>query len=507
MHFRIRIKSCLVFMLLIQMGCTHVPVRSSSSVLAHADLQHLQAQINTSIQQVNPHVSVGIHVISLAHNKTLYAKNPDQLFTPASTLKVVTAAAALHYLSPGYRFTTKLLTSVQKRTAGRLKDLYLVGDGDPTLTWSHLIRMANELKQRGIRVIEGDVVIDDSAFDNLLWGKGWMWDDRFVAYSAPVEAVNCNSNSLQLRIVPARQVGKPARVLMTPPTQFVNIQAQVTTGKRTVPQRISYTVKDPRFPNARDLKQGLQNGQTILLEGTLPRTASPRIIHFAVGEPSLFTGTLLRELLQAQGIQVKGKVRRGPAPEHAQQLAVHRSVLLREMLVEILRTSNNHATEILLKTIGRHIQKGSVGSFKDGKKALMHFLEQTAGIQSGELHVADASGLSRYNAMTPRHITALESSMWRQFSLQPDFVGSFPTIKENKKFIGQFLSEEQAKNIRVKTGSMKSVSNLVGYMVTHRGDPLGFAIFINGFVGSAKIYRGLSEKILSILYKIPKISL
>ncbi|MEM7588724.1 MAG: D-alanyl-D-alanine carboxypeptidase/D-alanyl-D-alanine-endopeptidase [Myxococcota bacterium] len=505
MHFWIRI--CFACVLLTQAGCSHAPTRHSPSILALADLQRLEDQINRSIQQVNPNVSIGIHVVSLANNKTLYGKNPNQLFIPASTLKVVTAATALHTLGSSYRFTTKLLTSAQNGKMRRLKDLYLVGSGDPTLTWSHLARMANELKQHGVRVIQGDVVIDDSAFDNLLWGKGWMWDDRFTAYSAPIEAVNCNGNSLKLRIIPAQQTGKPARVLMTPPTQFVNIQTHVTTGQSTTPQNISFTVTDPKFPNARDLKQGLQNGQTILLKGTLPKTGAPRTLHFAVSEPSLFTGTLLRELLQAQGIQLKGTVRRAPAPKNAQQLAIHYSPSLREMLVDILRTSNNHATEILLKTLGQHIQESQEpkDDFSRGTQAVLKFLKQRTEIQANQLHIVDGSGLSRYNSMSPRHMTSLLTSVWQEFSLQPDFVGCMPPLGDNKSFRVQLLSQPHARNIRAKTGGMGSVSNLAGYMMTKQGDPLAFTIFVNGFLGSGQPYRKLQEQILSILYNLPKI--
>ncbi|MEM7402975.1 MAG: D-alanyl-D-alanine carboxypeptidase/D-alanyl-D-alanine-endopeptidase [Myxococcota bacterium] len=492
-----------------QLGCSHLATRPVPNALAPAEFQRLQQQINMAIQQINPHVSVGMEVVSLVNHKTVYSKNRNQLFTPASTLKVVTAAAALYYLGAHYRFATKLLATQVNGQTGRLQDLYLVGSGDPTLTWNHLMQLANELKQRGVRVISGDVVVDDSAFDNLLWGKGWMWDDRSVAYSAPIEAVNCNGNRLTLRIVPAQKAGKPARVLMTPPTQFVNIQTHVTTGRPTAARHISFRVMDPRFPNARDLKQGLQSGQTIVLEGTLPQTGQPRTLHFAVSEPSLFTGTVLRELLQAQGIRVKGAVRRASAVPCAQQLAVHRSVSLREMLVDVLRTSNNHATEILLKTLGQHTQQTqqATGDFAGGIRAVERFLQQGAGIEPKKLHIADGSGLSRYSLMTPRQMTRLLAFMWHEFSLQPDFVGCLPALKNSQSFSKQPLSQPQhARHVRAKTGSMGAVSNLAGYMVTQQGDPLAFTIFINGFLGSKQPYRKLKQQLLTILYHVPKIA-
>src|SRR5690242_3673999 len=136
----------------------------------------------------------GIEVVSLQNGKVLYSQNADKLFTPASNTKLFTTAAALALIGPDYKFRTTIESNGSLDKYGRLSgDLVLVGRGDPTLSGRELPynthtqrdadpvrvleQLADELAQKGVKYVDGDVVADDSYFAFERYGEGWSQDD------------------------------------------------------------------------------------------------------------------------------------------------------------------------------------------------------------------------------------------------------------------------------------------------------------------------------------------
>jgi PBP4 family serine-type D-alanyl-D-alanine carboxypeptidase len=186
---------------------------------------HIAQSLEDIIKEADPNVNIGISIQSLTSGKMLYEKNSDRHFVPCSTMKVVTLAAALHYLGPSYRFTTKLLSNETVKPHGVVDNLYLKGSGDPSLMDYELVLMAQELAQRGIKTISGDIVIDDFIFDDVLWGRGDMWDDRNKGYAAPVAGINVNYNRIQVKTVPSLIQSGNAVPVLWPKTNYVAIES------------------------------------------------------------------------------------------------------------------------------------------------------------------------------------------------------------------------------------------------------------------------------------------
>src|SRR5437868_8105984 len=166
----------------------------------------------------------GIEIIDLVSGKTLYKRNDDKLFTPASNAKLFTTAAALALIGPEYRFRTTLETAATLDRYGRLNgDLLLVGHGDPNLSGrelpydlrtqrnDHPIQaleaLADALVQKGVKYVDGDIVADDSYFAFERYGEGWSQDDLVWADGAPVSALTINDNVVFVNILPADRPG------------------------------------------------------------------------------------------------------------------------------------------------------------------------------------------------------------------------------------------------------------------------------------------------------------
>ena len=141
---------------------------------------------------------VGVLVRDLSTGEILYQRNPDELYVPASVTKIVTSAAALSILSPQYRFRTEISGHGARDGSTWTGDLYLRALGDPVLVEERVWQLVTQIKDRGIRRIVGDLVIDDGFFDLERFGYDWGARTR-AAYGAPHGAVSVNFNTVPTR--------------------------------------------------------------------------------------------------------------------------------------------------------------------------------------------------------------------------------------------------------------------------------------------------------------------
>ena len=147
---------------------------------------------------------VGIAVLDLDNGQLLYGKNAELPVNIASNVKLFTTAAALTLLGPEYRFKTVLYGDREKTDKpGEWKNLYLRGFGDPWLSTEDLWKLTNELTIRGVKKIKGEVIVDDSFFDEQRVGPAFEQKNQDSAYRAPQGAVSLNSNAITVRVLPA----------------------------------------------------------------------------------------------------------------------------------------------------------------------------------------------------------------------------------------------------------------------------------------------------------------
>ena len=189
-------------------------------------LEKLQADIDAILQDVLfTTASISIKVVAVETGEVIYAKNAHKLHHPASTTKLFTAATALAKLGSDYQFETTLYTDKSTETQA-IGNIYFKGSADPVLQSNDIVKLCDTLVQTGIKSIHGDIVVDETYFDNVREGPGWMWDDKPLRISA-----------LSIRNVePDAKTGSRAiacgHLLKTILMQKgINIGGQVTTGK------------------------------------------------------------------------------------------------------------------------------------------------------------------------------------------------------------------------------------------------------------------------------------
>lgn len=242
-------------------------------------------------------------VVRSSDGQVLYSQEADKLRVPASTLKVVTAAAALENLGADHTFATQFLSSAEL-TRGRLKgDLCLRGSADPELKKSDLKSMVQQLSALGLRRIKGNLIVDPGPYSFPHYGSGWAWDDAGSYYSPEISGLNLDGG-----LWPLDPVKQP---------DWMHQRSPQGRGYWLVPGR-----------------------EGVVYQGKSPKKLAPP-------RTALRSGEYLLSLLRERGITLDGKLQVGIS--QGQVLVTHQSRSLQDILRQALKVSDNLAMELLFR--------------------------------------------------------------------------------------------------------------------------------------------------------------
>ena len=473
-----RLRYVLLLALILQ-SCSYTPAVGES---ADASLTKVidQALADPALA----HGIQGVLIESLKDGRVLYEKNSDLVFIPASNMKLIVSAAALDLLGPKHRIPTSLYTSGELRPDGVLKgDVVLVGRGDPVFKHEHLQTMAAKVKEIGIKAVEGDIIGDDTAFDDIRLGWGWDWDDEPYYYSAQVSGLNLNENVVDVWVRPGKKAGDPACVEIVPSTEYMTVRNECKTSEPGATK--SLFVSRVRGRNV------------IRVTGTIPLDYKPEVAEEAITmeEPALFTCQTFIEMLQREGVRVNGKPVRGKKPKGAEFVMVHYSPPMSEMLALLNKPSDNLIAECLLKTLGAQL-KGK-GSAAAGEQAELDFLEKI-GADLTAISITDGSGLSRHNFVSPKNLVTLLKYMYAHKHSKV-YLDSLPIAGVDGTLRRRMKGTAAEGNVRAKTGYISRVRSLSGFVTTKSGEPLVFSILMNNHLCPSGEATAVQDKILGVL--------
>jgi D-alanyl-D-alanine carboxypeptidase/D-alanyl-D-alanine-endopeptidase (penicillin-binding protein 4) len=523
----------LLITLLVQLATAPVAGQSHAAVtskMATADVlpdqslrghAHKNRALNKRIEKILDATdagrgSWGIEVVELKNGKVRYDRDAGRLFIPASNMKMFTTAAALEKLGPEYVIHTTVESDAAPDSQGRVRDLYLVGRGDPNLgvrTFPYIYHgpqqpadgfiqeLADQVKARGVREVVHKLVADDSYFVWEPFAPNWAADDLEWGYGAPVSALSFNDNLLTLHVKPGAAAGDRAEVSLSPVADYYLLKNDVLTGAPAT--KTDYFLE--RRPGSMELD----------LWGRIPIDAGDDADTIAIANPPQLLAELFRAALQERGIRVDApiEVRHLTRLEAASlpvfapstprvELADHTSPVLSEAIKVINKESENLHAEMLLRTLGRVVNQQ--GSLAGGLAALNAFITQQVGIMPGAIYFSDGSGLSREDLVTPHAAVQLLVYMTRSPYFQAYF-DSLPVAGVDGTLVHRFLGDEVKGKIHAKTGSVEHVNTLSGYMDLPSGKRLVFSIMANNDPLTNKqgqdsldaitleIYRGFSK--------------
>ncbi len=445
-----------------------------------AQTQELKSQIDKLIQSKTlKRAGVAVEVYSISRGASLYSHNADKPLMPASNMKLITTATALKQLGPDYRFPTLIATDSIPEQGIVKGNLYIKGFGDPFLVYEELWKLTHHLAMKGLKQIKGDVVADDSYFDDERWGSDWkISGNRW--YEAQIGALSFNFNTIEVDVEPGESSGSPLTAWLNPTTSYV----QLVNRGRTV-------AKGNKRPA---VNQVLENGQhKIIISGNMGISARPRTVWRTVKNPAMYTATVFRDYLLREGVKIDGEVRIGKVPATAHELYTHKSKPLALIIRGLNKMSNNFTAEQILKTLGAE-KHGSPGTAGKGLDVVRRFLSEV-GVNGQGLELVDGSGLSRNNRLTTKAITRVLAYMYNDFSLRPEYLASLAVAGVDGTMDGRLNNSSAQGMIRAKTGRIRGVAALSGYVATKEGEILAFSMLMNNFKTSIENVQKLQDKI------------
>ena len=432
--------------------------------------------------------------VSLDTGDTLFAHAPDQPLAPASNVKLLTTAAALHELGPDFRFGTYVLATAPPTQGTVPGDLILFGTGDPSLSdrfsrgrAEPLEALADDLVALGITRVDGRIVADGSFLNGPGRSPEWPVDDLDDWYSAPVSGLSFNENLVTLRTTPAPSPGRSPVVSVVPEVGQEDVVNEATT--RPGRGRPDLVITRTEFDGP------------IRVIGSVSAAQRPIWKRMTVTDPTRFAGEAFRGLLRARGIVVDGGLElvadpdasplrnagftAGDSSSYLHTLASHYGPPLRDYLEVVNRTSHNFFAESVFKTLGR-ISMGA-GSYDGGRLAVDRFLTETAGVPPGQVLLRDGSGLSPRNEASASAFVELLS--WMTRSEHSDAFESTLPVAGQRRGLGRMYRTAAAGNLMAKTGTIERVSALSGYVTSRNGEKIAFSIISNGIRSSSQAKR------------------
>jgi serine-type D-Ala-D-Ala carboxypeptidase/endopeptidase (penicillin-binding protein 4) len=432
----------------------------------------LQAQAEAMVEQAGG--DWGVVAWSITREEPLISINGSAPLIPASNNKVFTAIWALDELGPEYRFETDLLVTGPIEGGVLRGDVVLRGSGDPSFGYpprlglslfvedpmTPLRKMAQRLSAEGVRVVEGGVIGDPTVFDSVLVGPSWPNDTGGGAaqYAPRVSGLAFQRNMIWVEASPGSG-GSPPQVTLDPPVSVVPVVSSLRNG------------------GGRALAVRRADQDTVRIQGAVAGRG-PHRYGIGVADPALLAADALRVALEEVGIEVRGAARIGATPEDAEAVHRHVSIPL-GMMIPFL---NQHSDNFFAEHIWKAAAAAAVGEgsyLRGGPASALHFMTK-AEIPAGELYQFDGSGLSNHtrttaNALVHALVYAHEqpySKMWHKtLAIAADREGTMNRLYRNTAAAG---------NLHAKTGYIRGVRTLSGYVTARNGELIAFSFLYNG---------------------------
>lgn len=429
-----------------------------------------------------PEASLSIYVESLDSGKAELSWNEDQPRNPASVAKLLTTLVALDTLGPAYRWRTEVYLQGDV-SDGRLDgDILLKGYGDPFLVTERVWQMLRQIRQAGIRVIDGDLLLDDSYF---------QVDESDPAEfdGEPLRAYNVQPNALLTNFKVVRYVFEP-----DPVSQSVHVTLDPALDNLQVINKLS---------QVSGRCYGYQRGITItpnetfdrfVLSGRFPNGCKSYAMDRTVLGHNEYTFGLFKSIWQESGGALTGGWKNRLVPPDATPFLVFESQPLSDVITMVNKHSNNVMARQLLYTLAAET-RGAPGTERGGREVMQEWLEARR-LDSASLQLDNGAGLSRDARMTARQIARLLRFAWSS-PYMPEFMSSLSISGLDGTLARRFRSSPLTGKAHIKTGSLNHVSAIAGFVQSKNGG----RYIVVALQNHTDIHRGPGEEVQEALLK------
>jgi serine-type D-Ala-D-Ala carboxypeptidase/endopeptidase (penicillin-binding protein 4) len=445
------------------------------------------------------HASVSLCIKDADNGQTLTEYDSGRSLIPASVMKLITSGVALELLGPKYNFRTTIgySGSLNKRTGRLSGDIIIRGGGDPALGSKYfedhygdfLNKWVSEIKETGIRRVEGKVMTDDSYYDFLPVPPKWLWEDIGNYFGAGVYGLSAFDNMVEIHLQTTSD-SSPVNILGMTPKGYSYIFENRLTAAGIFDEGCVFAAPYSNYG---------------WLTGTVPVSQQDFILKASISDPPLFIAGLLNDKLEASGIII----REAPSTtrlsgknyiEKFTSVSEISSPSLSDIIEVLNHESVNLYAESLLKELGKSFRNN--GSTASGIDVVKEFFAN-AKISAQGMFIEDGSGLSPGNAINSEELTNFLFHMKNKSEYFKEYYASLPEAGKEGTLKSYFRDTVFEAGMHIKSGSMSRVRCYAGYFKTNNDRNIVFSILVNNYSGpKEKVISGIEEIIKEIiLYK------
>jgi serine-type D-Ala-D-Ala carboxypeptidase/endopeptidase (penicillin-binding protein 4) len=427
---------------------------------------HAHAQIPASVQEVYDRAQVPRDAVSLVVKEVgaatpLVSVNADRAMNPASVMKLVTTYAALELLGPAHTWKTDVLVTADIRNASLTGDLVLKGSGDPKLTVERLWLLVKQLRERGLKHITGDLVLDKTTFGSVDIDPAKFDGESMRAYNVGPDAMLVNFKTVRFQFAPSFDGRSVAIAPDIKPVQLdvVNRVKLIDAACGDWRERIKLDVQQPNADGT-ELR--------VSFTGSYPKSCGERSWNVALLDHARFTGGAFAQLWNEAGGTWKGAVRvvsaGSPVVTDAKLILSVESPPLSEVARDVNKFSNNVMARQVFLSLSAEIDKLPATAARSSEIVRAWLARKF--IPARELVLENGSGLSRIERISGGSLAKMLEAAFES-SVMPEFISSLSLVGLDGTFRRRARTDIAAGVAHMKSGTLNDVRAIAGYVLAN----------------------------------------
>ncbi|CAA6821971.1 MAG: D-alanyl-D-alanine carboxypeptidase (EC [uncultured Sulfurovum sp.] len=406
-----------------------------------------------------------IHIQSVNSKTPIASWNSHVKRSPASVIKLLTTYSALLKLGFDYRWETKFLYTGSLKNGVLNGDLYVKASGDPTLRTENIFDISSQVRAAGIRKIKGNIIIDRTLFQVASKNNSGFDKNVHSPYNAMPDAIMFNKRKSTICVTPR---SKRASISKDVPDQSYKVVNKL--------KMVNGSCKGGRAWPKVSIKTNASERSTVFLTGKLSKRCGERKICKVVSMPHRAFYYAFKNGLENQGVKVLGTLKLKKVPKKAKYIFSHYSDSLESVISTIAKKSDNVMARQVMLTMGAVSFQGASTPYKS-RKAIENTLNKYYILEKGTTHIANGSGLSRTSKLTAKSLANLLDHGYKNYGHRwmntLAIAGIDGTIKR------RFSNSVVYGRAWMKTGTIKRVKNIAGYVEGASGEQYVVVVLVN----------------------------